>query len=314
LPAVTTRVVLYRDQPYLDLEITLHDKAADPAAEAGWLCLPLRVERPQFRLGRVASIIDPARDILPGANRHIFGLNSGLAVTDAQGRGVGLCPLDSPLVSLDTPGCWKYTHDFVPHKPVVYVNLFNNQWNTNFRLWNSGTWTSRVRIWPTGIRGMFQPMPHRQDADATKNRGQDALTTGLITPALEARYPLLAAGADGPGGKPPTAQQGLGLSRQGVLVTAFGRNPDGAGIVLRLWEYAGASGPCQVRLPAGIHVDEVQPINLRGEPAGAPIPVDRESDGVCPIEFCHKRKAIAAWTPTPSVKVEPRKAVAAQYC
>jgi alpha-mannosidase len=29
LPAVTTRVVLYRDRPYLDLEITLHDKPAD---------------------------------------------------------------------------------------------------------------------------------------------------------------------------------------------------------------------------------------------------------------------------------------------
>ena len=255
LPAVTTRVVLYRDQPYLDLEITLHDKPADPWAEAGWLCLPLKVDSPQFRLGRVASIIDPARDILPGANRHIFGLNSGLAVTDPQGRGVGICPLDSPLVSLDTPGCWKYTHDFVPRKPIVYVNLFNNQWNTNFRLWNSGTWTSRVRIWPS------RPLP--------------VGVPSLITPALEARYPLQAARADGPGGKLPATQQGLELSRKGVLVTAFGRNPDGPGTVLRLWEYAGNSGACQVRLPAGLDVEEVQPVNLRGEPAGAPIPVEQ---------------------------------------
>ena len=252
LPAVTTRVVLYHDQPYLDLEITLHDKAADPAAEAGWLCLPLKIESPQFRLGRIASIIDPTRDILPGANRHIFGLNSGLAVTDPQGRGVGICPLDSPLVSLDTPGCWKYTHDFVPHKPTVYVNLFNNQWNTNFRLWNAGTWTSRVRIW-------------------SMDRYQSE--SSLITPALEARYPLQAARADGPGGKLPTARRGLGLSRKGVLVTAFGRNTDGPGSVLRLWEYAGNPGACMVHLPKGIDVEEVQPVTLRGEPVGAPIPV-----------------------------------------
>ena len=254
LPAVTTRVVLYRDQPYLDLEITLHDKPANPAAEAGWLCLPLKIDAPQFRLGRLASIIDPARDILPGANRHIFGLNSGLAVTDPQGRGVGICLLDYPLVSLDTPGCWKYTHDFVPRKPTVYVNLFNNQWNTNFRLWNSGTWTSRVRIWPVD----------RYQSESS-----------LITPALEARYPLQAARADGPGGKLPTALQGLELSRKGVLVTALGRNAEGPGTVLRLWEYAGNSGPCQVRLPAGIAVAEVQPVNLRSEPAGAPIPVQQ---------------------------------------
>jgi hypothetical protein len=236
----------------LDVEITLHDKPADPWAEAGWLCLPLKVDSPQFRLGRLVSIIDPARDVLPGANRHGFGLNSGLAVTDPQGRGVGLCPLDSPLVSLDTPGCWKYSHDFVPHKPIVYVNLFNNQWNTNFRLWNSGTWTSRVRVWPID---RYQAEP------------------ALITPALQARYPLQAAAADGPGGKLPSTQRGLELSRQAVLVTAFGRNPDGPGTVLRLWEYAGNSGPCQVHLPAGLDPKEVQPVSLRGEPVGAAVPV-----------------------------------------
>ncbi len=252
MPAVTTRVVLYRDQPYLDLEITLHDKAADSWSEAGWLCLPLKIDAPQFRLGRLASIIDPARDVLPGANRHIFGLNTGLAVTGSQGPGVGICPLDHPLVSLDTPGCWKYTHDFVPRKPIVYLNLFNNQWNTNFRLWNSGTWTSRVRIWPIGL---YESEP------------------SLITPALQSRHPLLAACADGPAGKLPVSQRGLELSRRGVLVTAFGRNVDGPGTVLRLWEYAGNSGACRVHLPAGIAVGQVQPVNLRGEPAGAPIPV-----------------------------------------
>jgi len=236
----------------VDVEMTLHDKPADPVAEAGWLCLPLKVEAPQFRLGRLASIIDPARDILPGANRHIFGLNSGLSVTDPQGRGVGLCPLDSPLVSLDTPGCWKYTHDFVPRKPTVYVNLFNNQWNTNFRLWNSGTWTSRVRIWPID----------RYQSESS-----------LITPALEARYPLQAARADGPGGKLPTTRRGLELSRKGVLVTTFGRSPEGPEMLLRLWEYTGNSAECRVQLSAGLDVAEAQPVNLRGEKAGAPVPV-----------------------------------------
>jgi hypothetical protein len=246
-------VILYPDQPYLDIEITLHDKPADPIAEAGWLCLPLKIESPQFRLGRLASIIDPVRDVLPGANRHIFGLNTGLAVTDPQGRGVGICPLDSPLVSLDTPGCWKYTQDFVPRTAVVYVNLFNNQWNTNFRLWNSGTWTSRVRIWAID----------RYQSEAS-----------LITPSLETRYPLQAARVDGPGGKGACTGGGLGLSRKGVLVTAFGRNPDGPGTLLRLWEYAGDAGPCRVHLPAGLDMEHVQPVTLRGEPIGAPVPVE----------------------------------------
>ena len=254
--SVTTRVVLYRDQPYLDLEITVHDKPFDAWPEAGWICFPFKVDAPQFRLGRLGSIVDPARDIVAGCNFHQFALNTGMTVTDSAGRGVGLCPLDSPLVSLGEPGCWKYSKTFTPRKSRVFVNLFNNQWSTNFRLWNAGTWTSRVRLW--AVTG----------GDAEKN---------LVTPSEEARSPMLVGVADGPAGELASAQRGLELSRRGVLVTAFGDNPDGPGQVLRLWEYAGQSGECTVRLPASMAIDAIQPVDLRGQPQGAPIPVRRGS-------------------------------------
>ena len=252
LPAVTTRLILYRDQPCADLEITLHDKPFDPWPEAGWLCLPLNVAAPQYRLGRLASIIDPAHDIITGANRHMFGINTGVTLTDESGRGVGFCPMDYPLVSLDTPGCWRYSLDFVPTKPVAYVNLFNNQWGTNFRMWNRGTWTSRVRLW--GIQ-------------------RYAAEPSLITPALEARNPLLATVADGAPGTLPASRRGLELSRKGIAVTAFGTNPDGVGTVLRLWEQAGQSGKVTVRLPEAASAKQAQPVDLRGRPVGKPIPV-----------------------------------------
>jgi alpha-mannosidase len=244
---VTTRVTLYHDLPCVDLEVELYDKPADPWPEAGWICLPFKIDNPQFRLGRLGSIIDPQKDIVPGANRHLLALNTGLTITDPQGRGVGLCALDNPLVSLDEPGCWKYSRDFVPKKARVYVNLFNNQWTTNFRLWNSGTWTARVRTWSVEGR------------DAAKN---------LIKPSWEARENLIAAYADGPAGKLPPKQKGLELSRDGVMVTAFGPNPDGDGWVLRLWEQAGSFQPCRVRLPQGMGITQIQPCDLRGQPLG----------------------------------------------
>jgi hypothetical protein len=256
LPAVTTRLILYRDQPWADLEITLHDKPFEPWPEAGWLCLPLNVNTPQFRLGRLGSVIDPTRDILTGANRHLFGINTGVSLSDEHGRGVGLCAIDYPLVSLDTPGCWRYSLDFVPRKPVAYVNLFNNQWNTNFRLWNRGTWTSRVRLWAI----------QRYAAEPS-----------IITPALEARYPLLAGMGDGTPGALPPNRRGLELSRKGILVTAFGANPDGPGNVLRLWEQAGMSGTVKVRLPEGTALRQVQPVDLRGRPSGGPLLVEKGS-------------------------------------
>jgi len=255
LPAVTTRLTLYEELPYAELEVALHDKPADPWPEAGWVCLPFKVETPRFHVGRLGSIVDPARDIVRGANRHLLGVNTGVAITDPAGGGIGFCPLDSPLVSLDRLGCWKYSLDFVPEKPIAYVNVFNNQWTTNFRLWNSGTWTNRIRIW------------------AFESGAERGAT--LVAPALEARYPLQVGWAQGAPGELPPAQAGVELERNDVWLTAFGSNPDGAGLLLRLWEQGGREGACRVRLPAALAraVEAAQPVDLRGRPLGDPIPV-----------------------------------------
>ncbi|MCC6124057.1 MAG: hypothetical protein IT426_03780 [Pirellulales bacterium] len=246
------RIALHKDRPEATITVFVDDKPADPWPEALWICLPLTIDAPQFRLGRVGSIIDPAKDVVPGSNRHLYMLNTGLTVTDSQSRGVGICPLDHPLVSLDTPGCWKYSLDFTPKKSWAFVNFFNNQWSTNFRLWNGGSWSSSVRLWAI------------ENGDPQEN---------LIVPSLEARQPLMAAMDDGPGGKLPPSQAGLELSNRGAQVTTFGPNPDGEGIVLRLWELAGRNGECQVMLPVGMNAAAMQPVDLRGRPSGNPLPV-----------------------------------------
>ena len=249
---VTTRYVIYAGEPFFDLEVTIHDKPADPWPEAAWICLPFDVDSPQFRLGRQGSIVDPSKDLVPGSNHNLQAVDTGGALFDPKGKGAAFCAVDSPLVSLDEPGCWKYSRDFVPKRPVVFINLFNNQWTTNFRMWSQGTWTSRVRIW------RFNKFDAARD---------------LVRPALEARYPLRAVFAQGAGGGLPVIQSGVEVSRPGVMVTEFGPNPDGVGTLLRLWELAGRSGNIRVKLPEGAGVTSVQPIDLRGRPVGNRIAV-----------------------------------------
>jgi alpha-mannosidase len=175
-------------------------------------------------------------------------LNSGLTVAAPDNTGMGLCPIDSPCVSLGEPGLWKYSFDYVPKRATVFVNLYNNEWNTNFPEWQDGSWVSRVQLWP--IRG----------TDEARN---------LVVPSWEARLPLLAAVADGPAGKLPKEQAGLSVSRPGVLVTAFGPNPDGQGTLLRAWDQTGVSGEVVVTLPA--RYKTATPVTLRGENAGEPV-------------------------------------------
>jgi alpha-mannosidase len=241
-----------RHQPYVDVEWRVTEKTPDPMPEGGWFCFPFAVAQPRFLLGRLGGPVDPARDIVEGANRHYFCLHTGLTIRGQGGTGIGLCPVDSPCVSLEEPGLWKFSLDNVPKKPTAFVNLYNNEWNTNFPEWQDGSWSSRVRVWLTRGGGVGET---------------------LTVPSWEARLPLLAVAAEGPAGKLPKKKAGVALSRSGILVTAFGQNPDGAGTLLRLWEQAGQSGRCTVRLPAEFKVRSAQPINLRGELHGHPIPV-----------------------------------------
>lgn len=254
--AVSLTYTLHHDQPYLDMEWSIDDKTPNPIPEGGWICLPFQIDNPTFRLARLGSIIDPAKDIIDGGNRRLLYLNSGMTVTGPDGFGVGVCPMDSPLVSLDEPGLWKFSLHFIPKRGRVFINLYNNQWDTNFPLWQDGSWRSRIRLWV--VRGH----------DNEKN---------LITPSWEMRSPLVAAFGDGAAGKLSAESGGLELSRRGVLVTSFGADPYSNKTLLRLWEAAGASGKLIVQLPAGMNVKEAIPVNLRGVPAGKPIKVKNNS-------------------------------------
>lgn len=257
LPASILRISLYKDQPYMDMEVVIQGKEKDNWPEADWLCLPFRIDRPEFNVYRQLGVMNPATDILPGANHHLYTAEHGVTITGTDGAGIAVCPLDHPLISLGVPGCWKCSDDYVPEQPVVYLNLYNNQWNTNFRYWYPGTWSSRVRIWTV-----------------EKGTTPEERSRLFMTSALEARNPLQAIPVKEKKGNLPAVQSGLEVSRPGVTVTAFGADPDGnTGTLLRVWEQAGVSGKLMITLPKGMNTSVAVPVNLRGEKKGEPIPV-----------------------------------------
>ena len=242
-----------RNAGYVDIEWAVDSKTADKQPEGGWLCFPFKAEKPIFTVGRLGGPINPATDIIPGTNRHLMAVNTGVSVTQADKSGAALTSIDAPLISLGEPGLWKYSMDYVPTKASVFVNLYNNMWNTNFPLWQDGSWSEKVRIWPI---------------DKKTNT-----IANLVRYGWETRLPLLTGAADDEPGKLSANKNGISVSRMGVLVTAFGENPDGDGTILRLWEQAGISGKCIVGLGDGSKVKFVVPVDLRGNKNGNKIAV-----------------------------------------
>lgn len=242
-----------RNMAYIDVNWAVDSKTPDKQAEGGWLCFPFNVEKPRFTVGRLGGPIDPAKDIIPGTNRHLMAATTGVALTAANKSGVVLASSDAPLMSLGEPGLWKYSMDYVPSIPSVFVNLYNNMWNTNFALWQEGSWDENVRLWLVD---------------------KSTQTVANLTDyGWEARVPLLTGIADGAPGGLPVSKTGISLSKTGVLITAFGENPDGEGTILRLWEQSGTNGVLNVTLPSAKQFRKATPVNLRGEVEGKAIRV-----------------------------------------
>lgn len=248
----SVRYRLVEGQPFLEVNWAIDGKPADPWPEAGWLCFPLNIGNPRFRLGRTGGISDPAADFIKGSNFDYCFVQEGLAVLDENNQGIGLYSPDLPGISLDRPGLWKYSKNFIPSKANVFFNLYNNQWSTNFTEWIEGSWNARVFLW------------FIDDYDAEKS---------LITPALELRHPMVSTVGIGDGGSLPAYQPGIELSAKGLLITAYGPNPDGEGSILRFWEKTGKSGSLTITLPSGSHFNTATPCNLRGMKTGAPISI-----------------------------------------
>ena len=245
-----------RNAAYVDVEWSIESKTPDKQPEGGWLCFPFKVEKPTFTVGRLGGPINPATDIIPGTNRHLMAVTTGVSITQADQSGAALASIDAPLVSLGEPGLWKYSMDYIPTTASVFVNLYNNMWNTNFPLWQDGSWSEKMRIWPVD--------KHTQTV------------SNLVQHSWEARLPLLTGVAEGEPGKLPEKKNGISVSGTGVLITAFGENPDGGGTILRLWEQAGISGNVTVRLPKGSTYTKATPVNLRGEVTGKQVPVSHD--------------------------------------
>ena len=239
---------------YVDVEWNITNKTPNTVPEGGWLCFPLNVHKPKYIVGRLGGAMDLAKDQIVGGNRYIYGVQTGASLVASDQSGVGICAIDAPLLSFGKPGLWQYDYDYFPKQPAVFVNLYNNMWNTNFPYWTEGSWSERVRIWSI-----------KQGEKTAEN---------LAVQSWEARTPLIAVAAGGQGKILPAQQTGISVSRKGVLVTAFGEDPDGnKGTLLRLWEQGGNSGSVTVSLPKGANYAKATPVNLRGEKIGKPIKI-----------------------------------------
>lgn len=132
---------IYPSESEFCLDFQWFDKPANRAPEALWLRFACTT--PLQFISKLGLPIDP-RTVQPGGNRGMHGTDGVLMFGNCT-----IQTLDAPLVSVNG----KHIYDFVRDLPDcrdVYFNLFNNQWGTNFPMWNDGAARFRFVLRPLG--------------------------------------------------------------------------------------------------------------------------------------------------------------------
>jgi hypothetical protein len=130
----------------IDIEYIVEGKEATPLAESAFVPLPLSLPKPEFRLRQMGSVMNPARDIVVGANRSLWCAD-WIDASDHTG-GLAVVPVDMPLLSIGNTGIYRFEPERIPAEPVIYAHLFNTQWGTNFPQWLEGDFRWRIRLLP----------------------------------------------------------------------------------------------------------------------------------------------------------------------
>lgn len=147
----TESAVKYGDAGEIRLEVTLppagdeilvslhlDHKQETPFIESGSLLLPLAKGLNNYRINKSNTVLNPETDIEEDANHVFYCLENYISAADKK-NGICVITKDAPLVSLGNTGTYKYLNRYkTPEEPVIYINLFNNMWGTNFPQWIGG--------------------------------------------------------------------------------------------------------------------------------------------------------------------------------
>jgi len=119
------------------VRIELDGKEETPCVESGSLAVPLAFNAPSYRLNKNGDLLDPVCDIADYGNHALYCLEA-FACAEEDGDGLCIATQDAPLCAIGETGIYKFRKKYQENAPILYFNLYNNMWGTNFPQWMGG--------------------------------------------------------------------------------------------------------------------------------------------------------------------------------
>lgn len=122
----------------LFLNLRLKNKQETPYIESGSLLMPFGEKNCSYTVNKGGVVLNPETDIQEDAN-HVFYCVEDFISAAGENYGICIIPKDTPLSAIGSTGVYKFKREFKTSRDsIIYFNLFNNMWGTNFPQWIGG--------------------------------------------------------------------------------------------------------------------------------------------------------------------------------
>ena len=222
-PAIHTEIRLFNDEKKIELIEDL-EKKPELKKEAVYFAFPFAMSHPDFRYEIQNGVVDPAKDMYPGAGHEWFSVQHWVSV-EQNGVSATVMPLDAALVTLGDINRGAWPDSFGQRTGSIFSYVMNNYWHTNYEAEQGGEFRFRYVITSAA----------RTDAPALSRLGWEEVTPlehdqiRTQDKAVDRLEPL-------PGGE----SSFLSVSDPDVLVDTWKPAEDGHGTILRLIDLGGA--------------------------------------------------------------------------
>ena len=231
-PAIATEIRLFENEKKIEF-IEDIDKKAVRTREAVYFAFPFAMDHPQFQYEIQTGVVDPAKNMYPGAGHEWFSVQHWVSVGEDR-LSATVLPLDAPLVTLGDiyRGAWP---SHFGHRPgTIFSYAMDNYWSTNYNAEQGG----HVRL-----RYLVTSAPST-DAAALSRMGWEEATPLELDEVTRQDKAI-----------PPPARTGiieasyLNLDDPDLLVEDWKPAEDGNGTILRLLDLGGVTRKVNVQSP-----------------------------------------------------------------
>lgn len=231
-PTLTTEIRLFNDQKKIEFVEDV-DKTAVRTREAIYFAFPFAMGHPQFQYEIQNGVVDPAKDMYPGAGHDWFSVQHWVSVQQ-DGMSGTVMPIDASLVTLGDIYRGAWPDHFGTRPGAIFSFAMNNYWSTNYDAQQGGH---------IQLRYLVTSAPSTDEQSLSRMGWEEAtpLESDVVTSQDKAVAP-----------HPSEASRQAGyldVSDPAVLVEDWKPAEDGKGTILRLLDLGGTARQVTIQTP-----------------------------------------------------------------